>query len=99
MLNGIFAFAVWEHHRERLFIARDRIGVKPFFYLHRGNAFIFASEMKTLLAHPEVEAVIDQSAILEIMLIGPGRTPGYGVFRDILELQPGMCGYMTHTKR
>ena len=93
--NGIFAFAVWEHHRERLFIARDRIGVKPFFYLHRGNAFIFASEMKTLLAHPEVEAVIDQSAILEIMLIGPGRTPAYGVFRDILELQPGMCGYLT----
>jgi len=92
-LNGIFAFAVWEKHSQRLFIARDRIGVKPFFYVLKDGVFLFASEMKALLAHPMVEPEIDIHSISEIMLIGPGRTPGYGVFRGIDELPPATCGF------
>lgn len=92
-LNGIFAFAVWETHERRLFIARDRIGVKPFFYTCKNGVFLFASEIKTLLAHPIVEPKIDAHSIAEIMLIGPGRTPGCGVFRGIEELSPACCGF------
>ncbi|MDR3264306.1 MAG: asparagine synthase (glutamine-hydrolyzing) [Clostridiales bacterium] len=92
-LNGIFAFAVWEKHNKRLFVARDRIGVKPFFYYEKNGKFIFASEIKALLAHPHVDAVIDAESIAEIMYIGPGRTPGCGVFRGIQELKPAHCGY------
>ncbi len=92
-LNGIYAFAIWERDERRLFIARDRMGVKPFFYAERNGAFLFASELKGLLAHPWVEAEADQNAVLELLLTGPGRTPGCGVFRGLNELPPACCGY------
>ena len=90
-LNGIYAFAVWEEGKDRLFLARDRIGVKPLFYsLHRGG-LIFASELKTILKYPGFRAAIDDRGAAEILLIGPGRTPGCGVFKGIDELEPGGC--------
>ncbi|MCL2398719.1 MAG: asparagine synthase (glutamine-hydrolyzing) [Defluviitaleaceae bacterium] len=92
-LNGTFAFAVWENHNKRLFFARDRMGVKPLFYARRGEIFIFGSEIKTLLAHPLIEPQIDIDSIAEIMLIGPGRTPGYGVIKGIEEVLPAYCGF------
>ncbi len=92
-LNGIFAFAVWDSREERLFIARDRMGVKPFFYAIRRGALLFASELKGLLAHPLVDPVLDREGVLEVMLTGPGRTPGYGVFKDVEELRPGWRGW------
>ena len=94
LFNGIFAFAIWEKHNNRLFIARDRIGVKPFFYVCKKDKFLFASEIKTLLAHPEVESKIGLEGLAEIMFIGPGRTPGQGIFKHIEELLPGECGYV-----
>ncbi|MGN1121392.1 MAG: asparagine synthase (glutamine-hydrolyzing), partial [Eubacteriales bacterium] len=98
--NGIFAFAVWDKMEKRLFVARDRMGVKPFFYVHRNGSFLFASEIKTLLRHTSVEPIIDLSGLAEIMLLGPGRTPGCGVFKDVYELLPGECGfYDAHTDR
>ena len=93
--NGIFAFAIWDRENQSLFIARDRLGVKPFFYAERKGSFIFASELKGLLAHPDVEAVIGQQGLSEILFMGPGRTPGCGVFEDVYELRPGYCGYFT----
>lgn len=93
--NGIFAFAVWESKQKRLFVARDKMGVKPFFYAELGGKFLFASEIKTLLKHPLVRPEIDLHSIAEIMLIGPGRTPGYGVFCNIQELPPACCGFVT----
>lgn len=95
--NGIFAFVIYESHRHSLFIARDKMGVKPFFYTLRGNRFIFGSELKTLLLHPKVPAEIDETGIGELLLIGPGRTPGCGVFRGISELKPGECGYFNES--
>ncbi len=91
--NGIFAFAVWEKHRRRLFAARDRMGVKPFFYTVQDGRFIFASELKSILAFPGVTPELDRGGAAEIMLTGPGRTPGCGVFRNIHELPPAFCGY------
>lgn len=96
--NGIFGFAVWEHFRKRLFLARDRIGVKPLFYSIRNSAIIFASEIKTILAHPEISPSIDAEGAAQILLIGPGRIPGSGVFRGISELEPGWYGYFEHGK-
>ncbi len=93
MLNGIFAFAVWEKNAKRLFMARDKIGVKPFFYHKEGERLVFASEIKTILLHPRIDAVIDKKSIAELMLIGPGRTPGYGVFKGIHELKRGHMAY------
>ncbi len=91
--NGIFAFAVWEHKHKKLFLARDRMGVKPLFYkLHQGG-ILFSSEIKTILAHPHISAELDMEGVAEILLIGPGRTPGSGVFKGIYELEPGCYGY------
>ena len=97
-LNGIFAFAVWEERRKRLFLARDRIGVKPLFYRQKGGTLIFASEIKTILAHPAVDAELDAQGAAEILLLGPGRTPGCGVFRGISEVEPGCCGNFSEGK-
>ena len=92
-INGIFAFAVWEEKRKRLFLARDRIGVKPLFYYHPTGGFLFASEIKTILAHPVVKAQLDENGARQLILLGPGRLPGSGVLKDILEVEPGCYGY------
>ncbi len=91
--NGIFAFAIWNEFEKKLFFARDRLGVKPFFYSIVNDSFIFGSEIKALLEHKFVEPIIDENSIAEIMFIGPGRTPGYGVFKGIQELKAACCGY------
>ncbi len=97
-LNGIFAFAVWEEHHRRLFLARDRIGVKPLFYKLHSGGLLFASEIKTILQHPDVHAVLDENGAAEVLLLGPGRIPGSGVFRDIQEIEPGCRGYFENGK-
>lgn len=90
--NGIFAFAVWCKKAETLFLARDRCGVKPLFYTLRGGSLIFGSELKTLLCHPAVPPRVDAEGLAEVLLLGPGRTPGCGVFQNVRELLPGQCG-------
>ena len=87
--NGIFAFAVHEKRSGRIFLARDRIGVKPLFYIHRPDLFAFASEIKTLLVIPGIQARLDADGAAQVLLLGPGRAPGSGVLRDIYELEPG----------
>lgn len=88
-LNGIFAFAVYEHNSKKLFLARDPIGVKPLFYYNVGNTFIFASEIKSILANPLVKAEIDETGLYELFFMSPGRTGGQGIFKNIKELLPG----------
>lgn len=92
-LNGIFAFAVWEVRRKRLFLARDRIGVKPLFYSIHGGGLLFASEIKTILQYPTVRPELDLDGVRQLVLLGPGRIPGSGVFKDIKEMEPGCFGY------
>ena len=91
--NGIFGFGVWEHYRKRLFLARDRIGVKPLFYALKDRGLLFASEIKTILTSGIVKPRLDAEGAAQLMLMGPGRIPGSGVFRDIQELEPGYCGW------
>ena len=86
-LLGMFAFAIWDS--ERLFMARDRLGLKPFFYSVGYHGFVFASDIKTLLCHPQVQPAINLEGVSELLLLGPGRTPGITLFRDIRELKPG----------
>jgi len=93
--NGIFAFAVWEHSNKKLFLARDRMGVKPLFYKMHADGLLFGSEIKNILAYPTVRAEIDEYGISQILLLGPGRAPGSGVFCGIQELEPGCCGSYT----
>ncbi len=91
--NGIFAFGIWQSRAKRLFLARDRIGVKPLFYMLHRDGLLFASEIKTILAYPTVSAELDESGAAEILLLGPGRTPGCGVLRGMCELEPGCCAW------
>lgn len=90
-MNGIFAFVIYDEAKHSLFIARDRMGVKPFFYIQREDCFLFASEIKALLARPDVQPVVDMDGIADLICIGPGRTPGQAIFKDIKELLPGQC--------
>lgn len=90
-LNGIFAFGIWDEGKKQFFAARDRCGVKPFFYSLVSGGLIFGSEIKTLLAHPEVPARINEEGLFQIFLLGPGRRLGSGVFENIKELLPGHC--------
>ncbi len=91
-LNGIFAFAIWDSKRNELYIARDHFGIKPFYYTYKNNNFIFASEIKSILTHPDINAVLDENGIYELFGIGPSHTPGFTPFKDIFELKPGHYG-------
>lgn len=88
--NGAFAMILLSVGAHKVFLARDRIGVKPLFFSRQGG-LIAASEIKTVLAHPDISAELDAAGAAEILLLGPGRTPGSGVFRGIEELEPGCC--------
>lgn len=88
-LNGIFAFGIWDEKNQHIFLARDRIGVKPLFYTVQGQALLFGSELKALLANPQVRPVIDQEGLAEVFMLGPARTPGHGIYRGVKELKPG----------
>ncbi len=87
-LNGIFAFAIWNSQKEELFVARDHFGIKPLYYSFVNDNFLFASEVKAILAHPMAKAIIDKTGIAELFGIGPSHTPGISPFKGIEELEP-----------
>ncbi len=90
-LNGIFAFAIWDEKKQRIFLARDRMGVKPLFIARAGHALIFGSEIKALLAHPKISPIMDENGLLELFALAPARTAGKTLFKGIEELRPGEC--------
>ncbi|OAH53552.1 MULTISPECIES: asparagine synthase (glutamine-hydrolyzing) [Bacillaceae] len=98
-LNGIFAFGVWDENQQELFMARDRLGVKPLFYTEWDDSFLFGSEIKALLAHRHVKAEIDREGLMELFTLGPGRTPGHGIFKGIHELRPAHALTLNRTGR
>ncbi|MER7757725.1 asparagine synthase (glutamine-hydrolyzing) [Kitasatospora sp. NPDC097643] len=86
-LNGMFAFAVWDARREELLLVRDRMGVKPLHYHPTPHGVVFGSEVKALLAHPAVSAVVDLDGLRELLSFA--RTPGLTPYRGIAEVRPG----------
>ena len=86
---GAFSFAVWNEQSRTLFLARDKMGIRPMFYALHHNGLIFSSEIKTILRYPTFHTELDEEGIAQVMLIGPGRIPGSGVFKNVLELEPG----------
>lgn len=89
-LRGMFAFAIWDEKRRRLFAARDRLGQKPFFFVQRGHELFFASEIKALLALDPSLAELDLASLdqyLTLRLIAPPRS----MFRSIRKLAPAHC--------
>ena len=86
-LDGMFAFALWDARRRRLLLARDRAGKKPLFYHDGPRLFAFASEIKALLAHPEVPHERDPEALPLYLTYGYVPTPGT-FYRGIRSLPP-----------
>ncbi len=90
-LNGIFAFAIYDARLQRVFLARDRMGVKPLFYAKHDGDFVFASEIKALFCYPGFTPRLDREGLWQLVYLLPTRIPGSGVFRDVHELLPGWC--------
>lgn len=87
-LNGQWAIAIWDTRRRRLFLARDRVGVRPLFYTIHHQQLVFASEMKAILAVPGVPAAINPQALKQVFTYWSSQSPRT-VFADIEELAPG----------
>ena len=90
-LRGMFAFAIWDRPRQTLFLARDRLGVKPLFYASLPNGqFIFGSELKALKEHPHLPRNIDPTAIEDYFGFGYIPDPKT-IFQGVFKLEPGYC--------
>lgn len=87
-LNGIFAYAVFDKEEKSLFLTRDRIGVKPCYYAKVGDIFAFASRIASLLCMEQIKPKVDKNGLNEIFMLGPAKTIGSGVFKDVSELPP-----------
>lgn len=88
-LNGIFAFAIWDENAGKLILSRDRFGVKPLFYTVLGETLLFASEIKALFKYPGVKPQVDSGGLCEIFGLGPAKSYGKGVFKNIKEVYAG----------
>lgn len=88
-LNGIFSFAVWDESNRRLYLARDRFGVKPLFYTVKDQTLVFSSEIKALFEYPGVRPVVDTGGLCEVFGLGPAKSYGKGVFKNINEVLAG----------
>lgn len=87
-LRGMFGFAIWDHREQELFIARDRLGIKPLYYTQSAGHFVFGSEIKSLLLHPSVARSVDMTALgqyLSLKYVPAPRT----LFAGISSLEPG----------
>ncbi len=95
LLNGQFAVAIWDKKEEKLFIARDRVGIRPLFYTVADGVLYFASEIKALFRNPEVKRELNPENLSQIYTFWTAITPATA-FRDISELSPGH--YLTFSR-
>lgn len=86
-LRGEFALALYDGARDRLVLVRDRFGIKPLYFARRGDALYWGSEVKAILAHPEVPARLDARAVLHQLM--QTMVPGTTAFDGVQALQPG----------
>lgn len=90
-LIGIFAFAVFDEAKQEVFLVRDQMGVKPLFYAICNNTLVFGSEIKTILAYPNIKREVNIEGLTEIFALGPATIPGSAVYKDIKEVAPANC--------
>lgn len=86
--NGMWAFALWDERKRQLFCSRDRFGIKPFYYTVAGGSFLFASEIKALLAHPEAGKQPDEQALCTYLAWGVLDHSSKTMFEGIFQLEP-----------
>lgn len=96
-LNGQFAIALWDTHRHNLFLARDRLGVRPLFYTINDGRLVFGSEIKAILAHPGIHAEIDLIALNQVFTFWSPLTPR-SIFKNINEIPPGHYMVVCHNQ-
>jgi asparagine synthase (glutamine-hydrolysing) len=87
-LNGQFAFAIWDNVKEELFLARDRVGIRPLFYTQWKDTFVFGSEIKTILEYPGIKAELNIPSLYHVFTVWTAITPST-IFKGIKELPPG----------
>ena len=87
-LRGMFAFVIWDRRKRVLFAARDRLGIKPFYYRWDGQSFLFGSEIKTILTYPGIEAQFDRRHLAEYLTFGYLTGPET-MYAGIRKLMPG----------
>ncbi|MFQ6120315.1 MAG: asparagine synthase (glutamine-hydrolyzing), partial [Methanosarcinales archaeon] len=91
-LEGMFAFGLWDENKKRLFLVRDRIGIKPLYYTINDGQLIFASEIKAILKHPDIKREVDEEALYHYLtfLVAPAPKT---LFKGIYKLPPGYYLY------
>jgi asparagine synthase (glutamine-hydrolysing) len=99
LFRGMFAFAIWDARRQRLFCARDRLGIKPFYYYWDGRLFAFASEIKALLEHPAISPALAEDSLPEALAFGYNSGEGT-LFQNIDDPQEfDEYGWISETRR
>lgn len=88
LLNGQFAFAIWDSNKKELFLARDRVGIRPLFYYKSGKKFLFASEIKAIFLDSSISREIDLQSLHQVFTCWTTITPKT-IFKDLYELPPG----------
>ncbi len=94
-LDGVFSLAIYNFANESLFIARDRLGIKPLYYAESDD-FVFSTKIKGVLNHPNMVAKLGKDELCEIFGLGPAHSPGKTFFKGIYEIMPGHYGIYTN---
>lgn len=95
-LNGMFAFAIYDREKDLLFIARDRLGIRPLFYMHEpGSAFVFASEIKSIFQFPGIHKSVNSSALIDYTRNRYVSNPET-IYEGMMKLEPG--SYLIYTQ-
>jgi len=97
-LNGMFAFVIFDRRKNQLFFARDRLGIKPFYYAWNENRFSFASELKSLLTLPWIDREIDSQALSDYFTFQCIPSP-HSIFKSVKKLPPAHCGMIDLNKK
>lgn len=97
-LQGNFAFVIYEKSTQRLFLARDQLGILPLFYTLTQNGLAFSSKISALFAHPTIQPCVNLDGLRELFGVCPARTPGKTVYKNIYEIKPAEYGYWQNGK-
>ena len=97
MINGMFSFAIWDEKEQKLFLARDRIGIKPLYYYYKNQYFLFSSEQKAILTYPEISREVDSEALWNYLTFRSVPAPGT-LYENITQLKPGHYLVLDHNK-